>query len=170
MELFIISWPPMNFHWLFCMKTSRISFHLWCMLGGSGWIWMMSNMFCSMRAKLIVVPLGMPKWVGPQCIDIECIFIKPLHQFLQVSTKHLSNMERVAYTTTNSQPKIMLSWRITLMCEMQLHSLHCFQITRNFGRFTTYGNMWYLKHTKHGKWAFDQWGSPLGFVHFTMSL
>ena len=58
-QLFVGSWSPLIFHGLFCIMTSRISFHLWCMLGGIGWIWTKNDLFYSMKGKLILVPLGM---------------------------------------------------------------------------------------------------------------
>ena len=74
MVLFVRNWSPIIFHWLFCIITSRFFFHLWCMLGGRGCISMKSNLFCSMRGKLIFVPLAMSKRVGPQYNDIDFFF------------------------------------------------------------------------------------------------
>lgn len=51
--------------WLFiaCFAYNvKKFFHLWCTPEGSVQIWLKSNLFQLMRAKVVLAPLGIPKW------------------------------------------------------------------------------------------------------------
>ena len=86
---------PYDFPLVVLHKISIIAFHLWCMLGGSVWIWMKSNLFrfiegqthfsTSWHAKLSLTL----NWT-----NIGCSSFKPPH-YLQACTKNLPNMEGV---------------------------------------------------------------------------
>ena len=69
-----------------------ISFHLWCMLGGSVWIWIWMKYFGPLRAKLILAPLGMPKWVRSST-NLHRMF------FVQTSTLPPSMHHKLTYWT-----------------------------------------------------------------------
>jgi hypothetical protein len=49
-----------------CLHTiSIISFHLWCILGGSVWIEMKSNLIRFVEGRTQLAPLDMPNWLQP---------------------------------------------------------------------------------------------------------
>ena len=104
MELFVGSWPPMIFYWLFCVQINN-SFHLWCMLRGSVWIWMKSNLF-----RLIEGQLHFRTFLACQD-DFDPLWRIQHRIFLfQTSTlppsmhrKNLLNMEDIVCKTTNSR-------------------------------------------------------------------
>ena len=64
-EFLLAVGPLMTSYWLLCIQVSIISFHLWCMLGGSVELKWRGTYFSSLRTKLILAPLGIPKWVWP---------------------------------------------------------------------------------------------------------
>ena len=115
---------PYDFSLGILRTISLISSHEWCMLGCIVWIWMKSILFGSLRANLISASLDMPKWVWPSWTDIGCSFLKPPH-YLQARTANLLSMEGVLCKTTNSRPKVMLSYRMTLRWA-------CFSLQRNW--------------------------------------
>ena len=62
---------------------SLVAFHIatiwsfllwWCMLRGGIWMWMKSNYFGSLKAKLILAPLGIQKWVRPSMDQYRMFF------------------------------------------------------------------------------------------------
>ena len=55
---------------------SMISFHLCCMPGNSAWILWRVTYFRWLRSKLILAPLGMPKWVWPSMNQYRMFFVK----------------------------------------------------------------------------------------------
>ena len=70
--------------------------------------------FGSLRAKLILAPLGISKWVKSQWTNIEGSCSK-LHTTSKHALKTYWNMEGVVCKTTNSQWKVSLIERITLI-------------------------------------------------------
>ena len=81
----------------FLHTISIISFHLWCMLKGSVWIWM--------KEQPVLVHWGQThfstSWQNEfdlQWTNIECSLFKPPH-YLQACTKNLPNMEVRRFTT-----------------------------------------------------------------------
>ena len=86
---FVRSWSPMIFHWLFCIQYHNITKTYNIILSTCGafsevvfesdWGATYSG---SARAKLILAPLGMPKWVDTQRTVIECSSFKPPHYLL----------------------------------------------------------------------------------------
>lgn len=53
--------------------------------------------------------------IDSQWTDIECFVFKPPRYYFQTCTKSARNIGGVACKTTISQPKVMLSYRITLL-------------------------------------------------------
>ena len=94
---------------------SMISFHLWCTLWSSVWIWMKSNLLRLVESQTHFSNSWHAKnefdvyWA-----DLECSLFKPPY-YLQACTAYLPNMEGVECKTTKSRPKVMLRYRIILM-------------------------------------------------------
>ena len=100
--------------WIFCIQYVPCAGSFWCMFGvGVGFKW---RTFCigSLRGKLVLAPLGMPKPFWPSMNHYRMSFIQTPHQ-LQACTENIPNMENVVCEITNSQPKAPLNHRITLM-------------------------------------------------------
>ena len=98
MDLSIGSWSPMIFHWLLCIQYQEFLATLWCMLEVVSKFAYRATYFGTLRAKLILAPLGMPTWVWPSMNWYSMFFV-------QISTLP-RNMHR---KLTNSRSKVMLS-------------------------------------------------------------
>ena len=97
-----------NFPLVALHTISIISFHLWCMLGGSVEVWTKTCYIGTLRANLILAPLDMPTQVWCSMNWYRKSLFKPPH-YLQACTGNLPSMEVRVCKTTNSQPKVMLS-------------------------------------------------------------
>ena len=76
--------------------------------------------FGSFRAKPIFAPLGMPKWVWPSMNWYRMFFAQtstlPLSMHRKLTERGGCCMQN-NNCVQNSQPKVMLSWRITLLVQ-----------------------------------------------------
>ena len=113
MERFVRSWSPLIFDFIGCLYTQQL-FLTTC--GASlevvfGFEWRRTY-FGSLRAKFILAPLVMPKWIWPSMNRKR--ILKPTY-YLQACTKNFLILEGVVCRLTNSWLKVMLSSRITLM-------------------------------------------------------
>ena len=88
----------------FACKSQWFLFHL-CMLGGSVWISMKSNLLLFIEDK---TQLRTSWHAKMSLIDIECSSFKPPHYYLQACNKNLPNKEHLACKTTNSRPQVLL--------------------------------------------------------------
>jgi hypothetical protein len=77
--------------WLSCLQNLPCLVRFWCMRGGDVEVWTKKFYIGSWRAKLILAPLGMPKWVWPSMNRYRMFFVQTstippcMHQKL---TKH----------------------------------------------------------------------------------
>ena len=66
---------PYTFPLVVLHRKPKLSFYLWCMLGGSVWIVWSATYHNLLRVKLILAPLGIPKWVWPSMNRFRKFFI-----------------------------------------------------------------------------------------------
>ena len=77
-----------NFSLAVLDTITMISFHLWCMPGNSACISWRATYFRWLRSKIILAPLGMPKWVWPSMNQYRVIFVKTFWMLKSHYSKH----------------------------------------------------------------------------------
>ena len=125
---------------------------------------MKSNLFYSVRGKLILVPLGMSKQVGPQCIDIECFFLFFFFFFFKSHTPpsasiHQALVEHEKCCMHNNQLATKNNVELEetpIMCEMHLISLQWLSDHKKLWTSYHLAKHVILKVYKNSKWTFDQ--------------
>ena len=85
---------PMIFHWLICIQNQQFSKIVWCMLGGSVWIWMKSNLFRFIEGQTTYST----SWHAKMSLTLN----GPIKNVL------LSNL----HTTSNHEPKTYWTWKV----------------------------------------------------------
>ena len=104
---------------------SIISFHLWCMLGGSDSEWR-ATCFGSLRAKLILAPLGMPNQVQLLIKQYRSPSFKPPH-YLQTWTQNFTKPGR--FCVWNNQLLTQVKLEINSnMWKVLLSSYSCWRL------------------------------------------
>ena len=103
---------------------SIISFHLWCILGGSVWNWMKSNLFGPLSANPVLEHLVMPKWIESSMNQYRMFFI-------QTSTL-LPSIHQKTYQTwkccLQNIQKVLLSLMLHANFTHEVHIYHKFSV------------------------------------------
>ena len=105
---------PYNFPLVVLHTISAMFFHVWCMLWGSVWIWMKSNLFWFIEGQAHYSTSWHAKSGWPSTEWYNCSSFKPPH-YLGACTKNLPNMEGKVCKTTNSEPKAPLCWSLIMI-------------------------------------------------------
>ena len=98
------SWSPRIFHWWFCIQNQQSPSTSGAFSEVVFEIEWRATYFGSLGAKLVLAPLGMPKWVWPSMNQYRMIFIQTPHS-LQECTQNLLNMEGIVCKIANFLPK-----------------------------------------------------------------
>ena len=124
MELFVGSCSSMISNWLRCIQNEWLLITcgacLEVVLVFEWW----ATYFGSMRARLNLAPLGMPKWT-----NIRCSLSKHPH-YLQACAKNLLNMED-APLNPKPWPKVQFDYTALSLCENSENKIAYSQWVRN---------------------------------------